>query len=722
MKKWLDKYAEGGEPSDSTSDLEYYDTSGPYSLTKDGAPQINLKGLTINPLTKLQYEFKKANPFEDFIYLTALEKGLGYSVNNPPKISINAYDKKMNNYVSKKLLEQNPQGKKGRLEWLDSFAPIELNAIKSSNSKKELEPDFWAKLENHTMGYSTSGVTFKNPSTTVEEAKADQANPLNLLNPIIMASNAIQAPFKKGYSVGDAAQGKQTNAGTLKQIITDPTTYVGAGILSGANKAIATEAKLAGKFLTEETALKNAYKLNPKEYQKKDWLQGYKQIEVPKSNFQSEIDWEKRLKDNNPNYDAEDIKSININAKEYNKIEQTAKENGSWMKNMDGSEFTGTPEQFVQQQSSNFKRAYPEGFEETYRGGDVNPELNSKYLKGSNVVFTTKDDYGAQVYNRIRNPYNSLSTKELPPRGISKLYIPKTFNKLTIDGTLDEYSRRNYARLDVINQNPKNLREAEILGDFKKWMREEYFKVNLSDEVMTDHFASFLNTPKGKTVDRVEFKKILDGTINPIDVEAHNLHNKKMLKSMFGNNGDFDMTKSGIYKTLLPGATGIGAYYLDSKLKGTSPKEFSKGGKISKSSNWLNKYAEGGPVIVPGTTFLPRNGSRPYVRNLDGSLTNEKTITAGSDAHTFILPTAWEDTVEFPTVGLKNRTETGVRVHSNEEAWKRFRETGEHMGAFESVEDAERGATYREWMNNELSSFAKGGKISKSPNWLDKIK
>ena len=44
--------------------------------------------------------------------------------------------------------------------------------------------------------------------------------------------------------------------------------------------------------------------------------------------------------------------------KEYNDIETDCKANGTWMKNSDGSAFQGTPEQFVQQNSENFKRFF----------------------------------------------------------------------------------------------------------------------------------------------------------------------------------------------------------------------------------------------------------------------------------------------------------------------------------------------------------------------------
>jgi hypothetical protein len=276
--------------------------------------------------------------------------------------------------------------------------------------------------------------------------------------------------------------------------------------------------------------------------------------------FKSEIDWGK--------WNAE-IPENKVLMNEYNAIEQTTKANGTWMKNSDGSPFQGTPEQFVQQNSENFKRAFPEGFETTYRGGDINPELNTKYNKNADVVFTTKDQYGAKVYNRMYRPYDPLSKTEAPPRGITELYMPKTENKLTLSGENVDipFTRRNYARLDLINQVPKTKKEAEILKDLQDYLRynkalqrgsSETAPYNLSDWVMTDNIADFLSTPKGKTVDRIEIEKILDGTIDPIDVEIHNLSNKKQLKSMWNNNGMFDMTNPNIYKAIIPAAIGIG--------------------------------------------------------------------------------------------------------------------------------------------------------------------
>jgi hypothetical protein len=65
--------------------------------------------------------------------------------------------------------------------------------------------------------------------------------------------------------------------------------------------------------------------------------------------FKSEINWNKFNKEIPDNKQLLD---------EYYTIEKTNKANGTWMKNSDGSIFDGTPEQFVQQQSSNFKKAF----------------------------------------------------------------------------------------------------------------------------------------------------------------------------------------------------------------------------------------------------------------------------------------------------------------------------------------------------------------------------
>ena len=316
--------------------------------------------------------------------------------------------------------------------------------------------------------------------------------------------------------------------------------------------------------------------------------------------FKSEIDWVDWVKKYNKNYDAEDIQNIIRNSEEYNIIEQQTKANDTWMKNVDGTPFQGTPEQFIQSQSTKFKQAYPEGTEITYRGGDKRDALKSDWDSKSNVVFTTKDEFGARTYNRTLDQPPLVLT-EAPPEGISQLYMPKTSNKIVIDG--NEYPvghqkrnygyHRNYARLNAIDQLPANELEAKNLEAFKTWMLENHPTMTergfsgepriLNDWVMTDHFADFLNSPAGKDISRVEFQKIIDGTLQPIDVEVHNLNKAQQLKSMWGNSGEFDLTNPNKFKALLPYLipTGLGVGAASQRQGQESNEEYKKGGVVS---------------------------------------------------------------------------------------------------------------------------------------------
>ena len=348
--------------------------------------------------------------------------------------------------------------------------------------------------------------------------------------------------------------------------------------------------------------------------------------------FKSEIDWVDWVKKNNKNYDAEDIQNVIKNSEEYNIIEQQTKANGTWMKNADGTPFQGTPEQFIQQQSTKFKQAYPEGTEITYRGGDKRDALKSDWSSKSNVVFTTKDEYGARAYNKTLDQPPLVLT-EAPPEGISQLYMPKTTNKIVIDG--NEYpvghkyrshgfpyindagkevyspgSRTNYARLNAIDQVPANELEAKNLEAFKTWMLEKHPTMTergfsgeprmLNDWVMTDHFADFLNSPAGKDIDRVEFQKIIDGTLEPIDVEVHNLNEAQQLKSMFGNSGEFDLTNPNKFKALLPylipTGLGVGAA---SQMQGQESNDgYKKGGIVAElPEKEIDKLIKQGYII-----------------------------------------------------------------------------------------------------------------------------
>jgi hypothetical protein len=347
---------------------------------------------------------------------------------------------------------------------------------------------------------------------------------------------------------------------------------------------------------------------------KQDWLKGYKPIEISKKSintfkpqFESEINWGKWNKEipDNPQL-----------MKEYNTIEQTSKANGTWMKNPDGSKFQGTPEQFVQQNSENFKKAFPEGSENVFRGTGE----NIAELRPNRSIFTANQELasGYAPFNKKSSFLNSESTEG----GLHNFYRKNSKNSLELDAnntswtSVDLSNRRltkDYFERNIKFQEEQLLKRKNDLsklkqlpngswtdgGDYiisndlyKNWITEqelylrdlkeryknidnlisnpkelEEMKKVLGNTTTTDDIAAYVEK---RNLDYVKLKNIEDPGIGDVTIVNHKPGN--YLKSAVGNNGMFDMTNPNIYKTLIPGAMTLGA------LNQTNEKQF--GGTI----------------------------------------------------------------------------------------------------------------------------------------------
>jgi hypothetical protein len=258
--------------------------------------------------------------------------------------------------------------------------------------------------------------------------------------------------------------------------------------------------------------------------------------------FKSEIDWAKW----NP-----EIPSNKILMDEYRTIEQASKAKGTWMKNLDGSKFTGTPEQFVQQNSQNFKKVFSEGFGDTYRGVQFeNPLLiNNPKFKS---VFTANKDL-AKKYARNK--------EEL----LKQLYYKKSKNNLELEGLGQDWGdlrirtpEEALGQIDYdlqIVKHPEtvtNLNEAKkrlllYNDDYKNKITDFISKIRAEKgkyaKTSTDEIANFLEK---YNIDNVNIRNIIDGSTGDVRIINHVPNN--YLKSMIGNNGMFDMTNPNIYK------------------------------------------------------------------------------------------------------------------------------------------------------------------------------
>jgi len=254
---------------------------------------------------------------------------------------------------------------------------------------------------------------------------------------------------------------------------------------------------------------------------KQDWLKGYKEIQPPKSNFKSEIDWGKW------NKEIPDNKAL---MQEYNAIEQQAKADDTWMKNPDGSKFQGTPEQFVQQNSENFKKAFGNSktvnqdgsFASLYHGSDnknikefLSPKRNSKF-KQTSVTTKNTDHIYFSPEERIAKSFMN------PEKG--KIY--EVYSNIT---------------------NPQFAKSYAHLANPSKGIEEL-----VEHDAITNIDFSTMKAPTGPSEIAIPYNNYV--------------------KSAVGNNGMFDMTNPNIYKTLIPGAMTLGA------LNQTNEKQF--GGTI----------------------------------------------------------------------------------------------------------------------------------------------
>ena len=303
-----------------------------------------------------------------------------------------------------------------------------------------------------------------------------------------------------------------------------------------------------------------------------DWLKGYKEIPKTKQNFQSEINW--------GNWNKEIPENPQL-MKEYNVIEQTSKANNTWMKNPDGSTFQGTPEQFVQQNSENFKKAFPKGSNISYRG-DLSKisELKSQQELGKEAI--------KRKYNLNNDDTEAL--EELWKRAKDKL----NSGKYT---TNDYEAALKYARGDkdkVLSlytdiRNPKFTEPGEsfrvLEKDRQKLLSERY------DALITNPSSFY---PEGENV----------------------LLRNNQIKSAIGNSGMFDMTNPNIYKGLVP-ATMVGGL-----AAGSSKKE---------NGGWLSKFEDGGKksskALAPEIKYMEEYLSSPmYLERLAKMAGTEKQL------------------------------------------------------------------------------------------------
>ena len=329
----------------------------------------------------------------------------------------------------------------------------------------------------------------------------------------------------------------------------------------------------------------------------KKMYDGAKKVEK----FDSSIDWAKWNKA---------IPENKALMKEYNAIEEATKKNGTWMKNPDGSAFKGSPEQFVQQQSENFKKAFPNALLDdsgspliNYHGSGSKFDVfdESKFYSGTygKGVYTSPnkdaivESYANPNKNRTKRIAGESGTDEAT-ENLYELYI-NSKNPLTTDDILDF---RNFGKT------------VDELPSLKDWKNSDFGKKMLAENTYLktdDDIISFIrmNTPndpvKESFIDQGgDFLRAVDTKLQEGVTPFSN-----QMKSTKGNDGMFDMTNPNIYKAIVPGAIGAGAA---SQMTGPVRED----GQF-KNGGWLDKFDDGGsvPKAQTGMMYARTSGMSP---------------------------------------------------------------------------------------------------------------
>ena len=258
-------------------------------------------------------------------------------------------------------------------------------------------------------------------------------------------------------------------------------------------------------FLSPETRLKlEAGDIKHFDPQGNPIINNSKKLPGSPNSFKSEIDWGKFNKE---------IPGNKPLMKEYNAIEQQAKADGTWMKNPDGSKFTGTPEQFVQQNSKNFKKAFPDILKDPQTSSanilsHHSPNKFDSFDKAYNLSGVGAAKYGEGVYTVPKKYYDKYMTQSVKELGSGPGQKP----------VLVGYGKNRY---DLYTNKTG-------VNQFRK--REPSYGTSTSP------------IPSYKT----EYNTAVIPYSNKV-------------KSAIGNSGMFDMTNPNIYKAIVPGAIATGA-------------------------------------------------------------------------------------------------------------------------------------------------------------------
>ena len=253
----------------------------------------------------------------------------------------------------------------------------------------------------------------------------------------------------------------------------------------------------------------------------------------PFRTFKSELDWSPKSwfqKRADKKWTKQDEDALISHLQEYLDIEKKAKQNGTWLKNKDGSTFDGDPRSWVQMQSDSFKKSY-------------NDEILTHGEDAINDIFG--DFYGDGVGAGIGDKVLWTSTNKLLGKtygndvfSLAALKNAKTNVVADAEGrqwlnVIQGKDTNNLVYPNLTNDNIVRINNVVDVGPNIKWREIKDFRKN---ETVPEYLSR---------------KYTGDDVVIGQDVSR---------KSIVGNNGDFNPIDKNIYRALIPLISTYGLY------------------------------------------------------------------------------------------------------------------------------------------------------------------
>lgn len=496
------------ENTQNVLEIPQYQDGGKIYGTGD-IEEINLKAPYWN---KYRQEYLKENTKEAYIqnYLDSYRYA-GQSQQNYPSRLDEEYENRISDYVGEQIAKNNPKGDRSREQWLNSLSKKEQELVQRNPKHQtslwqdtvEGGKSFFNLLDGQKSRIErSSNYSNLEKKQLLEQHKTSPvlssiSDMSQILSGLSVPSKIVQSTLRPNYSLNDAVSGRKNKASVVEDILTDPTTWLGVGYTDDILKGVG---KLGNK-LGVSNKVKNSTRVV-------EMQEGINSLKKP--NWEA---WNKEIPKNTKLLD------------EYQTIEQNARLEKNWMKNGDGSLYKGTPEQFIQEKSTNFKKAFDDSLirEKQYHTTDGDfTEFDPSRSPSKGVYFTTDKAY----------------TEDFP-----RMYRPETAANYKV-GEYYLSAKKGYTIPEAVNH-----------GTIDHYASQPFFKKSGTDLL------------RGKETTPFGFKGKQD--INVV-------FDPKQIKSAQGNNGMFDLSNPNMYKSLaIPLGLGATTYSV-----GNNTPQFQDGGQV----------------------------------------------------------------------------------------------------------------------------------------------